>query len=412
MKLLIVAMANSIHTARWLSHIVDEDWEIHLFPVDFFTEVHPQIYAMGYKIKIHSPWLLTKIIKKYKHGKKQSLPDQTDIYNLIKGYEQNSLMAKTILRKLYRVDYVKNLCNLINKINPDIIHSMHIQAAGFLTYDAKQRIGAGFPSWIVSNWGSEIDLFRFFPKQKEKISNVLQNCDFYSGECSREIPIVKDMGFKGKIFAIMPNSGGLDFSYIDSIKSNIMPSKRKNIMLKGYSNWSGRALVGLRALERCADILQGFKITIYCVDSYDIEVAARYFTIKTGIETEIYKLGLDHSEILKLHSRARISIGLSITDAISTSVLESMLMGSFPIQSNTSCADKWFINNETGIMVPPEDPGEVELAIRTALSDDKMVDKAAEKNYSIMFERLQKDEVKEKMIESYKRVLDSRGAEK
>lgn len=410
MKLLIVAMANSIHTARWLSHVIDEDWDIHLFPVDFFTEVHPQIYALGNKVKIHTPWILEKIIRKYKQNKQQGSSGETDIYKLIKGYQQNSLMAKNILRKIYRVDYVKKLSKLINKINPDIIHSMHIQAAGYLTLAAKEKIKGQFPPWIVSNWGSEIDLFRFFPEQKERISKVLRNCDFYSGECNREVPIIKDMGFKGKIFAIMPNSGGLDFNYIARIKSDVLPSKRKNIMLKGYSNWSGRALVGLRALERCADILGGYKITIYCADSYDIEVAARYFTAKTGIEIEVFKLGLQHEKILRLHSKARISIGLSITDAISTSVLESMLMGSFPIQSNTSCADKWFVNQETGILVPPEDPEEVENAIRIALMDDKMVDKAAEINYSIVFDRLQRSKIKEKMRNSYNRVLNSRGA--
>jgi hypothetical protein len=40
-------------------------------------------------------------------------------------------------------------------------------------------------------------------------------------------------------------------------------------------------------------------------------------------------------EILKLHGRPRISISLSISDAISRSVLEAMVMGAFPIQRMT-----------------------------------------------------------------------------
>jgi len=282
---------------------------------------------------------------------------------------------------------------------------MHIQEAAYLTMEVKKKMKSRFPIWIVSNWGSEIDLFRHFPDQNKKIKEVLANCDYYSGECSREIPVVRKLGFKGEVFAIMPNSGGIDFDYIKKFRSEGPVSARKLIMLKGYNNWSGRALVGLRAIERCKDILGDYKIVIYSVDSYDVEIGARYFTAKTGIKTELLPLGASHEEILKLHGKARISIGLSITDAISTSVLEAMAMGSFPIQSKTSCADKWFINGKSGIMVPPEDPEEVEKAIRVALIDDELVDNAEELNYKILFEKLEKNKIKAQIIKSYKDAL-------
>ncbi|MBM3711898.1 MAG: hypothetical protein FJW56_00450, partial [Actinobacteria bacterium] len=66
MKLLIVAMANSIHTARWISLINDQGWDIYLFPVDFFTEVHPIIANLEYQIRVHGPKFLQTLIKKYK----------------------------------------------------------------------------------------------------------------------------------------------------------------------------------------------------------------------------------------------------------------------------------------------------------------------------------------------------------
>jgi len=405
MRILIVAMGNSIHTARWLSHIKDEDWDIHLFPVDFFTEVHPGIYGMSKNIKVHSPIILKSLIRKYKQKKREKARVEIDARKLLKEYQQGSLVVKNILRKLFSVNYTKELYKVIKKVKPDIVHSMHIQEAGYITLEAKKKITHSFPAWIVSNWGSEIDLFRHFPDQKKKIKEVLTNCDYYSGECSREIPIVRKLGFKGEVFAIMPNSGGIDFDYIKKFKSEGSVSSRKLIMLKGYNNWSGRALVGLRAIERCKDVLGDYKIVIYCVDSYDVEIGARYFTSKTGIKTELLPLGTSHEEILKLHGKARISIGLSITDAISTSVLEAMAMGSFPIQSKTSCADKWFINGKSGIMVPPEDPEEVEKAIRIALSDDKLVDNAAELNYKILFEKLEKNKIKAQIIKSYKDAL-------
>ncbi|MBW1897870.1 MAG: glycosyl transferase family 1, partial [Deltaproteobacteria bacterium] len=103
-------------------------------------------------------------------------------------------------------------------------------------------------------------------------------------------------------------------------------------MLKGYQGWAGRALVGLRALERCADILAGYEIVIYSA-SKEVLIAAELFSKSTGVQTTIIPEGTPHHEVLKLHGKARISIGLSISDAISTSLLEAVVMGSFPIQS-------------------------------------------------------------------------------
>jgi len=71
--------------------------------------------------------------------------------------------------------------------------------------------------------------------------------------------------------------------------------------------------------------------------------------------------------MLHYYGRARIYIGLSISDAISTSLLEAMVMGAFPIQSCTACADEWIEDGKSGFIVPPEDPHVIAEAIRRAL---------------------------------------------
>jgi len=58
MKIIIVAMAESIHTARRLNQIIDQDWDIHLFPVNDFGVKHPEIknvtiYYSFYGLKKH-----------------------------------------------------------------------------------------------------------------------------------------------------------------------------------------------------------------------------------------------------------------------------------------------------------------------------------------------------------------------
>ena len=44
---------------------------------------------------------------------------------------------------------------------------------------------------------------------------------------------------------------------------------------------------------------------------------------------------------MELFAKARIYLGCSISDGISTSFLEALSNGVYPIQSNTSCANEW-----------------------------------------------------------------------
>jgi glycosyltransferase involved in cell wall biosynthesis len=179
-------------------------------------------------------------------------------------------------------------------------------------------------------------------------------------------------------------------------------------MLKGYQGWAGRSLVGLRALERCADMLKGYEVVIYLA-SPEVVIAAELFQRSTGVNVRIIPKGTSHVEILSLHGRARLSIGLSIGDAASTSMLEAMAMGSFPIQSWTSCADEWIEDGKSGLLVPPDDPEVVEKAIRKALADDALVDGAAELNYAVVGKRLNYYALKPMTVNIYNTVASEKG---
>jgi glycosyltransferase involved in cell wall biosynthesis len=134
-------------------------------------------------------------------------------------------------------------------------------------------------------------------------------------------------------------------------------------------------------------------------------MAAELLTYKTGIATRIISHDTTHQEMLSLHAKARISIGLSISDAISTSLLEAMVMGSFPIQSCTACADEWVQHGVSGMIVPPEDTEVIEKAIRMALAEDGLVDKAAEINWQVALTRLDGALLKQKATDIYRSIL-------
>lgn len=383
MKILIVAMAESIHTARWISQITDQGWEIFLFPSMDNGTVHESIKNVTFCMSF-------------------SFLRNQRIYCLL--YK----LFKYFLKKI-KPSYLENhLHRYIKKIKPDIIHTMETQAAGYIVESVKTKHykDRPFPIWWHTNWGSDIYLFGRLKVHIPRIKKVMANCDYYSCECQRDVELAKRFGFTGKELPIYPNTGGFKINLLlDLKKGTLKPSRRKCIMLKGYQGWSGRALVGLRALNRAKDILIGYTVIIYSnSDTIDIKIAAELFSRETGVAVRMMPRNTPHEEILKLHGTARISIGLSISDSISTSVLEAMAMGSLPIQSWTSAADEWIEDGKTGLLVPPEDPEDVEAAIRIALTDDELVDRAAEQNWVIAKERLDYEDLKKKTIDSYRAV--------
>jgi glycosyltransferase involved in cell wall biosynthesis len=219
------------------------------------------------------------------------------------------------------------------------------------------------------------------------------------------VAIARSFGFEGEILPVFPNTGGFDLSRIESLKQGGRTSQRKLIMLKGYQGWAGRSLAGLRALERCGEILRDYEIFIYSA-SEDVELAAALLAESTGISVRIIPEGTPHVEMLIMLGKARIAIGLSIGDAISATFSASLSMGSFPIQSWTFCANEWIEDGVTGILVPPEDPEVIEKAIRRAVLYDELVDNAAEENWLTTKERLDYKILKREAIRMYEYVYE------
>ena len=390
MRLLIVAMAESVHTARWVSQIADQGWDIHLFPSVNCGIVHPGLR----NITVHNMFRGRQTIDPSIRHK--GIPVFNDDVALAGGIALERFFPQLKVRKLRR---------LVHRIQPDIIHSMEIQHAGYLTLEAMKGIKGRIPTWIVTSWGSDISLFGRLEAHKERLREVLSSCDYLCCDCRRDISPAVSLGFKGVVLPVMPGGGGLDMEMCARSRQPGRVSERRIIMLKGYQGWSGRALVGLRALERCADVLKGFEVFLYSA-SPEVLIAAELFSESTGVPVTIVPPLTSHSEMLVYYGKARISIGVSVSDGATNSLLESMAMGSFPIQSWTACADEWIEDGKTGLLVPPDDPDVVEKAIRRALTDDELINVAAESNYRMAQERLDQSLLKPKAVNIYRYVAE------
>jgi glycosyltransferase involved in cell wall biosynthesis len=396
MKILFVAMSNSIHTSRWIGQIANQGWDIHVFPSIDFGDTHPELRNVTIYHSIY--------------GKKKNKNTAVRLKGSPVFSNALAWAGRWIIKYLnlqYRRD---RLIQLIEEIKPDIIHSLEFQNGGYLVLDAKREFlkrhinQEKFPPWIATNWGSDLYYFSRFSEHKEKIKEILEQCDYYSCECGRDIDLAKKLGFQGKYLPVIPNAGGFDIEKLITLRESKKTSHRRIILLKGYHGWAGRALVGLDAIEQCASDLKNYEVLLYSCHSREVMKKVQDIQEKTGISISIVPQ-VSHDELMKIFEESRVYLGLSISDAISTSLLESMITGAFPIQSNTSCADEWIVDGKTGFIVPAEDARIVAEKLSIAIHNDKLVDTAAEINAVTAQKRLDSRLIKKQVIFEYEKIF-------
>lgn len=402
-KILFVAMQNSIHVARYLRQLTHSNspFEVHLFCVTPYKE-HEEID----NVILHKPAIFFNSISR-KTPKKNEIKY---VYPLIMPeillHFFNKIMNKLTLSifKPFTFFGPWTLKKVIKKLNPQIIQSLEFQTCGYLVLETLKKMPQYSGKWIATNWGSDIFYFINDDKHKVYITELLARIDYYQCECKRDVKLAKELGFNKKVLPVMPNTGGFNIAEIAMLRSRIKPGERKLIMLKGYQSFAGRALTTLKVIEKLHAQLSDYTIAVY---SASLSVKLKVTELQKQIPNVNFLLipQLPHNEMLNLFATARIYLGISVSDGISTSLLEAMALGAFPIQTNTACCEEWIVDGKSGFIVPHDNVDVIANALVAALNNDKLVDSAAEYNFTVIKQKLNADDLREKILNVYKEII-------
>jgi glycosyltransferase involved in cell wall biosynthesis len=99
--------------------------------------------------------------------------------------------------------------------------------------------------------------------------------------------------------------------------------------------------------------------------------------------------------MLDLFASARIYMGISLSDGISTSLLEAMAMGAFPIQTSTACVDDWFKPGETGFVISDVQTEVTSFVLSQALSATSIYTTDQAVNHEKIFESASSSRIRE-----------------
>lgn len=383
---MVVGFVESIHAVRAVEPMLRLDWDVHV------VASHPHWP--------HAAWRDVTL-----HVDPGFEPNEPGPGVTVRHLKPAAGDSEPVVEGLSWRQRPGAVAELIAELKPDLIDSMEIQHGGYVTLEAREWLREP-PPWVVHNWGSDIYYFGRNPRYVSRLKAVLGSCDYYGAECHRDIGLARAFGFSGRVLPVLPSAGGFDLDRLRGLRSEGSSSKRRVIALKATDSFVYRPDTALDALERCSDHLGGYRLALYTASDSTIE-RARGIAEGAGMEVEVVSTAaapVCHDEILAMHGRARVSISLAESDAICTSFLEAIVMGSFPIQSNTGCAQGWAEHGHSAMFVSPSDPDEVAVAIRCALTDDDLVDRAAGANAATATARLDREVVLAKAMEGYERI--------
>lgn len=369
-KILFVAMP-SVHFIRWIENLDTSSYELYWF--DILNR--PDINTNFPLIKI-SNWNKKYAFKGYTFLKRHF-----------------PYLHKKAANYLYH-SVEKSFEKWLLKINPDIVHSFEMQSCSYPILPVLQKHKDA--KWLYSCWGSDIFYYQNSNDHLSKIKQVLKRINYLHTDCERDYMLAKTHGFKGEFKGVIPGGAGYNLNQYNDLKLPI--SERKIILVKGYQNHFGRALFVAKALQNL-QLNNQFEIIIFGADS-EVEE----YCNKHNLSWEVHKKGkLSHMQIMELMGKAYLYIGNNISDGMPNTLLEAIVMGAIPIQSNPGSATAEIIKHgENGFLIEnPENINQIEMVIKEALSEKFNFEKALEMNNKIANERLEYKTIQKKINQLY-----------
>lgn len=379
MKILFVCQ-QYIHSARWINQLKDAGHDIYVFDC-LDRPIHKDLLWTNYT----TGWTQRKLPKiKGEYFIRKKLPE------LYKILEPALLLTPS-----------KKLHQLIGEIKPDLVHSLEMQSQTYPLVKVREKINF---NWAYFSWGSDLFFYREDKFHQPKIQNALSKINYLFTDNSRDVNIAKEIGFSGESFSKLPGGGGYDLEKLNTYKQ---PFKSRNlILIKGYDHWAGKATKVLEALEFIIEKIKNYNIYVYSAHENVID-KINQLNSKYNLDIQYSSRNSEISQesLLDKFGQAKIAIGNSVTDGIPNTLLEAIILGAFPIQSNPGGVSEDYIKDGlNGVLINnPLDVEEISNKIQQALANDELLQNANSINEKISL-KLSDTIIKQRVIDIYDKI--------
>lgn len=380
MKILMVSIPNH-HFFQWVNQLKDSGYEVFWFDISDGGPLVAKIswvrQIKGWKLKWDFP-LRNRI--------KAIVPT---IYSYFQKHNEFDL-ASVFEQKL-------------NEIQPDVVHCFEMNLSGLPILNVMNRYKK--ISFVYSSWGSDMFYFKEHGIQKAQIALFLDRVDYLITDCKRDYNIAVQNGFQNKFIGVYPGNGGVTFAteFIQTV------TKRNIILVKGYESFGCKASKIIEALQLVPlTLLQNFEIVIYSADAVIIEkIKKNAFFDHLKIKIYSRAIFIANEDLLKLMGETSIHISNNISDGMPNTLLESMGMGAFPIQSNPGNASEEVISDGINgfLIADPLDSEAIAILIERAINNQELRASAQAFNVNFIQEKYKRARLKNEIVQIYEDIF-------
>ncbi|HXG84620.1 MAG TPA: glycosyltransferase [Pyrinomonadaceae bacterium] len=392
MRVLVVCFTESTHSQSWIDLFGDDnEFDVRVFAHNLAAE----------GLYLPQEWKKPTYVLEH-----PTIPrENAEIISLFPNLRYAKFISARISTRLSLADWY--LRKVIDKWKPDIVHSLSLLPAGYFTWQALSKVKINRPLFVVSSWGSDINLGKDDAGDKLKIQEVLNNCDGFIADCERDIGNALNLGLPKESLAFdfaVPVTGGIDIYK----NTDVLPVEKRNVILlpKAFEGFNNKILPVLEALNILRDKLEGFEVHLLLASE---EVKKYLALMPEAFKKYCYVHSqLPGNEVLDLMKRSRVMVAPSISDGTPSTLLEAMSVGALPLVSPLESIKEWIEDGKNGLLAHALYPDKIVKALDRALTDDELFNSASIINREIIEKRADRRQIQPQVMNYYKRLLDGK----
>jgi glycosyltransferase involved in cell wall biosynthesis len=201
---------------------------------------------------------------------------------------------------------------------------------------------------------------------------------------------------------VVPGAGGVD---VDGLARDWAgPPSRRNVILwpKAYECPQGKALPVFEALKLCWASLPPCELHMLVMTP---ETRMWYETLPAEIRASCrVEDRIPRQGVLELMTRARVLLAPSLSDGVPNSLYEAMAAGAFPVVSPLETITPVVGDEQNALFARNLYPEEIAAALTRAMTDDALVDAAAERNLALVRRVANRAEIRGRVVDFYERL--------
>jgi len=304
------------------------------------------------------------------------------------------------------------LAKILKEWQPDIVHTLGIVQGGEFFLHVRRQFGLeNTGKWVLqTRGGSDLPLTHLNPERRKQLVDILGSCDQLICDNEQDLGIARELGVREEQLARIapvPGTGGIDVESLREKWQGATSSRRSIVWPKAYDSAWGKMLPTFEALKMVWDRIQPCEIHML---SMNAESNLWYWSLPEAIRRSCRpRERVARAEVLELLPKARVMLAPTLIDGIPNSLYEAMACGAFPILSPIESITSVVKNEENVLFARNLYPNEIAGALARAMTDDVLVDAAAQKNLDLVRRIASRDLIRPRVIEFYEHLSKRAG---